>query len=395
MVPSFQPIVALRDRATVGFEALARWPELDDCSPRRVFERADDMGLADVLDRSCVDGSVAAALQYPLARGSLLCVNVEPSTGYVGRDDSPVLARGHEQLNLVFEITERTPLAHPSSLLRKVAAVRADGFAVALDDVGAHPDSLALLDIVLPEVIKLDLALMQAQPTRAQAKTLAAVLAHHERTDAVILAEGIETDEHLEQALAVGATLGQEYLFGRPGPLVEDVGGTWSPAARTQRHNPGTGSPFDLVAGTSPVRTARKQTLTGFSRHIETQAAMAVDAPMVLVALQRDQYFTDAVGARYRDLATSCPMVAVFGQDMPQDLGSGVRGVELPANDPLCIEWTVVALGPHHAAALIAREHDDNQQRGRSDEDRRFDFVITHDRALVAAAARNLLARMP
>ena len=46
--------------------------------------------------------------------------------------------------------------------------------------------------------------------------TVAAVLAHRERTGALVLAEGIETDEHLEQARALGATLGQGFRFGRP-----------------------------------------------------------------------------------------------------------------------------------------------------------------------------------
>ena len=66
----------------------------------------------------------------------------------------------------------------------------------------------------------------------------------------------------------------------------------------------------------------------------------------------------------------------------------------LHPNDPLCAEWTVLAIGPHYAAALIAREHDDDPAMFRDEGDRRFDFVITHDRGVVAAAARNLLERM-
>ena len=45
-----------------------------------------------------------------------------------------------------------------------------------------------------------------------------AVNAHAERTGAVVLAEGIETEEHLATARALGATLGQGWYFGRPGP---------------------------------------------------------------------------------------------------------------------------------------------------------------------------------
>ncbi|CAN5631119.1 hypothetical protein BH09ACT7_BH09ACT7_58860 [soil metagenome] len=392
MLPVFQPIVSLPDEAIVGFEALARWPGLPDCAPETVFSHAADIGVIDTLDRLCTDSAIAAALSAHLRRGTLVCVNAEPSTAYAGRSGDPVLARAHDELTLMFEITERSLLARPHLLLRKIAALRADGFAIALDDVGAHPDSLALLDVILPDVIKLDLALVQEQPSYAQARTLAAVLAHHERTDAVILAEGIETEDHLEQALAVGATLGQGFRFGHPGPLDRDSTASWFPPPRTGPHDSGTGSPFDRVAGTSPVRTARKQTLTALSRNIESQAAHADDRPMVFTALQRDQHFTGATRDRYRDLATTCPLVAVFGQNLPTDLGFGVRGVELDPADPLCAEWTVVALGPHNATALIAREH--AHERTCRDGDRRFDFVITYDRSLVTAAARDLLDRM-
>ena len=48
---------------------------------------------------------------------------------------------------------------------------------------------------------------------------LNAVAAEAERSGALLLAEGIETEEHLARARAVGATLGQGWLFGRPGPL--------------------------------------------------------------------------------------------------------------------------------------------------------------------------------
>jgi EAL domain-containing protein (putative c-di-GMP-specific phosphodiesterase class I) len=67
---------------------------------------------------------------------------------------------------------------------------------------------LALLDVVYPDVVKLDLHLVQSQPGDDQARILSAVLAHRERTGAVLLAEGIESDEHQEQALAMDATLG-------------------------------------------------------------------------------------------------------------------------------------------------------------------------------------------
>ena len=198
--PAFQPIVSLPDGAVVGYEALARWPSHDGMDPLTAFAHARTSGELDQLDRWCTDAAITSALDARLGGEVALFINSEPATGYVGRDDSDVLDRGSAELQLIFELTERGLLEHPHKLLDKVAALRADGFAIALDDVGAHPDSLALLDVVAPDVIKLDLALVQSQPGHAQARTLAAVLAHHERTGTTILAEGIETDLHLAGA---------------------------------------------------------------------------------------------------------------------------------------------------------------------------------------------------
>ncbi|MCV7422683.1 EAL domain-containing protein [Mycobacterium yunnanensis] len=390
--PAYQRIVSLEDGATVGFEALARWPSVSGADPLSVFDSAAAAGEVDALDRSCIDAAIAGALDGQLARGTMLAVNCEPTTRHVAVADSQMLARGHAELDLIFELTERGLLAHPRALLDKVAALRIDGFAIALDDVGSHPDSLALLDVVDPDVIKLDLRLVQSQPDREQARILAAVLAHHERAGAVILAEGIETAEHLEQALSIGATLGQGYRFGHPGPLEEGAPARWGRRPRAPFTEPGAESPLEQLAAAGRLRTARKATLTAFSRHIESQATRSADPPIVLSALQRVDQFTSGTRRRYRELARTSPLVAVFGEDMPSDVVDGIRGVPLDPDDPMCTEWIVVALGAHTAAALIARERDGSGSI--TEADRRFDYTITYDRALVTATAHYLLDRM-
>lgn len=395
IAPLYQPIVALADAQTVGFEALARWPGLADPSPQPVFAHAVATRQLERLDKACIDAAITAALASDLPRGSLLLVNSEPGTPYARRADDPLIARGDDALTLMFEFTERSLLAHPRATLQKVAALRADGIAIALDDVGAHPDSQALLDVIRPDVIKLDIDMVQAHTRTDQARTLSAVLAHHERTGAVILAEGIETDDHLEQALAMGATLGQGWRFGRPAALDGRVPAPWSPPPREDGVPPAAASPFDLVASRSPVRTARKRTLHAFTRHIERQASRVADPPMVLAALQRAEHYTLRTRNQYRTLAETCPLVAIFGAGLAVDPHSPVREISLNPSDPLCEEWTVVVLGPHHCVALLARELDvDVHRTDIDDNNRRFEFLITYDRQLVTAAARNMLDRM-
>jgi hypothetical protein len=319
-------------------------------------------------------------------------LNCEPLSAYVDRASNSILARAHEDLQVIFELTERSLLKHPHALLRKVASLRGDGFGIALDDVGAHPDSLALLDVICPDVVKLHLHLVQSQPNDDQARILAAVLAHRERTGSVLLAEGIESDEHLEQALALGATLGQGFKFGRPEPLTDQTSVAWSLPPMKHPVQYESKSPFDIAAKEVSVRTARKATLIPFSRHMEAQARHAADPPMVLTSLQQADHFTEATRDRYREIAATSPLVAMFGRGLPRELAPGIRGVDLDPADPLCGQWIVLILGPHHAAALIAREQDASGSMPESE--RRFDMTVTYDRTLVTVVARNLLDRI-
>lgn len=91
------------------------------------------------------------------------------------------------------EITERALTHNPAELLRAVRLMRACGCGIALDDVGAVSYSLALLPFLVPDVIKLDMSLVQAWPDADQARILTAVSAYAERTGATVPAEGIET----------------------------------------------------------------------------------------------------------------------------------------------------------------------------------------------------------
>lgn len=389
LAPAFQPVVALSDGAVVGFEALARWPEFGDPAPQTVFAHAEATGQIDRLDRVALDLAIESALDLGMAPSALLMVNCEPTSEYVGPSSNPTLARARDHLRLVFELTERHLLRHPPALLRKIAALRADGFGVALDDVGAHPDSLALLDIVCPDIIKLDMAMVRSHPSEDQTRTLSAVLAHQERTGSVLLAEGIETAEHLEQALALGATLGQGYLFGRAAATRLSPTAVWSSPPMKHPIEPANRSPFEIVATNAPVRTARKATLIPFSRHIEAQALHTTDPPIVLAALQQAKHFAGSTRDRYLRIQKSSPLVVVYGQDLDRDLATGIRGVNLKPGDPLCAQWVVLILGPHHAAAVVARERP--SEVSLPDGDRRFDLVITYDRVLVTVVARSLL----
>ncbi len=98
-------------------------------------------------------------------------VNVEPGVlDAAPLDDLLAIAESAPgELRVAMEITERALSVRPAYLLRTVERVRHLGWGVALDDVGADALSLAVMPLLRPEVVKLDLRLVQDRPGLAVA----------------------------------------------------------------------------------------------------------------------------------------------------------------------------------------------------------------------------------
>jgi EAL domain-containing protein (putative c-di-GMP-specific phosphodiesterase class I) len=384
--PAYQPVVDLITGELVGAEALARWPQLG-VTPGVAFGRATQEGRLADLDEVCRTAAIDDALKSSLPVGFRLFVNLEPSVvvaGTAGR----LIEKAAGQVDLVVEITERALLKRPAELLRAIPQFRDAGCGIALDDVGAVPDSLALLSLVAPDVIKLDISLVQGWPDVRQAAILTAVAAYAERTGATILAEGVETEAQLQQALALGAVLGQGWYFSHPGPL----GPLVSPRRTIRLREPlpaAPRTPFDLV-DPGGTRIGPKGLLLGISRHLENQGLALESPPIVAAAFEEARHFTVDTALRYARLADRCPLVAALGVGMPTEPIPGVRGVSLPSDDPLRGEWVVAVVGTHYTGALIAKDLGDSGP----DRERRFAFTLTHDHTTVLATARSLLDRI-
>lgn len=399
--PVFQPIVDLRTDAIVGAEALARWPEVPGVDPSAVIAHARAEGRVTEVDRACRNAALRAvtSLGY-LDDGMTIFVNVEPDA-LIDRpaDSGDIFDTETEGLRVVLELTERALLDNPAQLLNVVADARRRGLGIALDDVGRNADSLTLLSLIAPDVVKLDGSLIAAPPTREQLHVICAVTAYAEATGAVILAEGIETEAHRGRAVDLGATLGQGWLLGKPADLPPT---RWPPVATNSQVQINREplhilpQPSQLLTTLRP-RTAQRSVLLRYSRYLEEQALASDEPVTILSSFQAAGRFTPATAERYAQLAASNSLVAVIAMGMPPHPATGVRGTAITADHPLSREWTVVILGRHFFAALIAIELDtDDLDRAGADRNRQrqFAYAITHSRANVVAAARALLGHM-
>lgn len=393
----FQPIVDLETGQTVAYEALARGPAGSNLeSPAALFGQAAQLGIIPELDLLCRAQALTTAARSPQRDKFVLFVNGEPAHLPPDGDLAPYVDQASRAGRTVLEIAERSVFDRPADLLLAVADARRRGWGIAVDDVGKTTDSLGLLPIIDPDVIKLDMSIIQDRPGRTTGLTLNAVIHHVERSGCLVLAEGIETEEHLARAKALGATLGQGWFFGRPGPVPSaDIDyGPWRGEARIdglrQRESSGVVAPFQLVEDSPRLRRGTKEVLYALSLDIEAQAASQPDGAVVFGCFQRDMHLTAATRRRYERLATRGSLVAALGHSIDPAPAEGVRGVAVPLDDPLVNEWTVVVLSSHFSAALIAHDLGDEGPDGL----RRFDYVITYDRDLVIDAARLLFGRV-
>ena len=391
----YQPIVDLQSRRTIAFEALARGPVGSTLhSPAALFAAADTSDRLVELDRACRAAAVAGALDAGLSPPTALFVNLEPASAgirYEPGRHAAVLDRGERELLLVAELTERALTRRPAELLATVERLRGYGWRIALDDVGVDPRSLALLPVLRPDVVKLDLRLVQGPPSTATARVANAVGAYAEDSGSIVVAEGIERESHVMIAQALGATHGQGWHFGRPGALPRGLPAAAAGVLATPALPARTGgSPFELVAAARPERVGVKVQLLATSIALESEAASRGEACVVVSTFQHARHFTPATARRYGRLAESAAFVAAIGEGLALEPAPGVRGTCLAADDALLGEWDIAVLGPHFAAALVAADLGD----GGPDAERRFRFVLTFDRDLVSDVVAALMSRV-
>ncbi|GIF99981.1 sensor domain-containing phosphodiesterase [Catellatospora citrea] len=392
VTPVFQPIVSLDDGLTVGFEALVRGPEGSRfATPDALFAEAERRGAVVELDWICGSAACAAALDAGL--DVPLFLNVEPET--FGTPPPPELADAFAQaagrLDLVIEVTERV-VRDPASLIRSVVGARRARSRIALDDVGVDPASLGMMALVRPDVIKLDRSLVQGRSAEwAQAFVVNAVLTEAGRTGAAVLAEGIETSEHLGTARGMGARLGQGWLFGRPGPLPATVVRSAFSLPRVAELPSGSVTPFGVVEDRVPIAEVTDQMLVPIGRLLEQMALRTDDATMFFATVP-DRQIDGETRLTFNHIARRGVTVTAYGPELVEP-GTGIQAVSVPTGDPLTAERVVIVIGSYFAAALVARTHP--AAEGAAAAEPTYDIALTYDRLLVIEAARTLIDRIP
>ncbi|WP_099864422.1 putative bifunctional diguanylate cyclase/phosphodiesterase [Pararhizobium haloflavum] len=210
-------------RRLVGFEALLRWNHAERglVSPVEFIPIAEQSGLICdigewVIREACNE---AATWQDPFR----VAVNVAPLQ--LAQNNLPTIVHeallnsGLEASRLELEITESGIIADQAHALHIVRQLKALGVRIAMDDYGTGYSSLATLKNFPFDKIKIDRSFVDGVISSPQSAAIVrATIILGASLDIPVLAEGVETEEHLEFLNAQGCKEVQGYFFGRPMP---------------------------------------------------------------------------------------------------------------------------------------------------------------------------------
>ena len=253
---AYQPCVALSNSHTLlpplrGFEALLRWqhPALGDIPPGEFIGIAENCGLIEAVGDWVMRQAIKQLAEWRTLAGGLpyatwrVAVNVSPLQLARPAFAAEVIALLAEHdlppHCLTIEVTEGVFSDERAAAV--VAEMRQFGLKIAVDDFGIGYSSLSCLRRLPVDELKLDRCFLQRSDGGALHEDLLGALVQLARSVGLtVLAEGVETEEHLAAVAAAGCDAAQGWLFARA--LPPDEAAEWiasaSPIAITEHARP-------------------------------------------------------------------------------------------------------------------------------------------------------------
>ncbi|MCD6525636.1 MAG: EAL domain-containing protein [Desulfuromonas sp.] len=226
----YQPLYQPHTDDICGCEALLRWKnsELGVVSPDEFISVAEDSGLIEELGLFVLERALTDIKQLNDQRTAELKVAVNVSTKQLLY--SPIVWQLQDLLHrfevspsmLKIEITESVLIEDFDRAIEVLRQISQLGILLSIDDFGTGYSSLAYLSKLPCEEIKIDRSFIQNILTHRDDESLVqSIIAMAKALNRTIVAEGVETAEHLEKLTAFGCDIIQGYHISRPIPLDE------------------------------------------------------------------------------------------------------------------------------------------------------------------------------
>ena len=238
---AYQPIFELETRRLLGFEALSRWqhPEMGRVDVPQFIALAEESGFIAQLTPWVIEMAALqmAAWQRVLPHGERLKMHVNVSArdlGLPGFTSSVATALARARLSghaLTLEITETSLMQSVEHALPVMEALRRIGVGFSIDDFGTGYSSLSYLSTLPIDSLKIDRSFVIGMDRGPQnVEIVRAIQRLGQTLHMHVIAEGVETHEHMAALRDIGVEAGQGYLFARPLPPAEALQQLRAPA---------------------------------------------------------------------------------------------------------------------------------------------------------------------
>lgn len=216
----YQPIVSREGLEVVAFEALLRWssPEYGHISPGLFIPIAEESNLIHELGDWVLDEALKMLQQWP---GQYVSVNFSPRQfrrqNFVGHVVERVQRAGIAPNRLQIEITETAIFDNAERAAETLYRLRQMGFRIALDDFGTGYSSLYNIRKFALDCLKIDRSFIDGMGRERESAAIVHSIIHLGRALGLeVVAEGVETEAHLQALHLAGCSHYQGYYLARP-----------------------------------------------------------------------------------------------------------------------------------------------------------------------------------
>ncbi|MHB2023884.1 MAG: putative bifunctional diguanylate cyclase/phosphodiesterase [Mycobacteriales bacterium] len=219
----YQPLLSLTTGKVAALEALLRWqhPGQGMLFPDDFITVAEDAGLitgigAWVLIEACAQAAGWARLQPDVS----ICVNISAhqlTEGLIGDVTAALSASGLPANRLVLEVTESAVMTKAQTAISVLNRLRDLGVRISIDDFGTGFSSLAQLQKLPVDELKIDRAFVQRLAgIEADTAIVSSIIDLAHRMGLHAVAEGVETPAQASAVRSMGCDSAQGYLWSRP-----------------------------------------------------------------------------------------------------------------------------------------------------------------------------------
>jgi EAL domain-containing protein (putative c-di-GMP-specific phosphodiesterase class I) len=221
VLTAYQPILHLQQGNPLGYEALSRGPRGSGLEPAEaLFGAAGEYGLLVELDRLCRKRALMSSGRVPSS--ARIFINTLPATmrdpEFRGKALISFLDQAQVAPNrIVIEITEKLVIENYSLFRETMAYFSALGMSFAVDDVGAGYSGLESIARLRPDFLKIDIALVRdVHESKVNQAMTRAIVSLGRSIGAVVIAEGIQSEQEAVALRELGIEFGQGFHLARP-----------------------------------------------------------------------------------------------------------------------------------------------------------------------------------